>query len=94
MTLKRPEDYKGFPTRDIYHDIIGFRADKGLDEQENEVWKVTVKIVMYSDANKVEALDPPKEYLLGSVSNPSVITYDKVIELTMAHENFIGATEV
>lgn len=94
MTLKESKSYKGFPIAEIHHDIIGFRADKGLDEEQNVIWKVTVKIVMYSDSNKVEALDPPKEYPLGTVANPSVITYDKVIELTMAHENFLGAVEV
>ena len=88
MVLTRQEEYKGFPTRDIYHDIVGFRADKGLDEQENVVWKVTVKIAMYSNINETEPLEPPREYLLGSVSNPSLVTYDKVIQLTKQHEKF------
>ncbi len=94
MALTKNEIYKGFPVTDIYHDIVGFRADKVIDEEQNETWKVIVKVAMYSSADKVEPLEPPKEYLLGSVSNPSQITYDKVIELTKQHEKFVGAVEV
>ena len=86
--LKKLESYRGFPETEIYYDVVGFRTDKALDEEENVIWKVVVKIAMYSNVNETEPLEPPREYLLGSVSNPSLVTYDKVTQLTKQHPKF------
>ena len=94
MGLKKAKNYKGIDLQEAHYDIIGIKADLVTDEDGIDTWRIIVKVVMYSDANKIEALDPPLEYHVGNVDNKALITYNKAIELTKQHSEFIGTVEV
>ncbi len=93
MAIKKNHSYKGFPTRDIYYDIISIKFNIGVDEEDNEIWRVIVTVRMYSNINRSEMLEPQKEYYVGDIDNTSLMTYNKALDLLKLHEKFIGAID-
>ena len=101
MGLKKLKSYKGYPEQEMFYDIIEWRvvfkaAIEASEEveAEEETWRIIIKVVLYSDINKIEVLEPAYEYYVGDEPNKALITHNKVIELAQQHEEFIGAVEV